>query len=154
MENNSYHTPDKTPEFEAEHGLWLRNQLLIQLVRSAKIGLPLMALCILLGISTASMVLFTFWLEIREISGDFYLMEGKNPKIIFDLLMGFVLLFLFARGIMEGKQAWSLLKFCETDDAALLEGTERLGKMFRWFVWWAGVLLASLFVDFLMKNLG
>lgn len=134
--------PDQNPS--AETGPWLTGRILEQLRHLSKIGIPLMVLCAILGISAAllSLVyLHTFWFYVRTSSSDQLL-----PMISF--MVTAAMLFFFTKGVTEGIRAWKLLKIGAQDDQALLEGSERLAKMFRWFSIWAGVFISSSLVFF------
>ncbi len=142
MENLDNDSPQELSESTENQGLWLTDRLLEQLRNAAQIGVPLMLLCIIVGVAVAALSLFSlfwFWMQ-RE--GDFYLLEGGNLYKVLNLLVTSAMIYCFARGIIEGNKAWRLLRWCETDDDALLEGTERLSKMFRWLTFWGGLYLA------------
>ena len=112
-----------------------------------------MAFSILLGISASLLLLFDYyWFWTAYPLKEFYLLEGDTLyRILSPLTMG-VLYFLFFRGTMEGYKAWRLLRHSETDDEALLEGSQRLGKMFRWLVIWGGVFVARILLVWLSQN--
>jgi len=142
MESISNDSAQELAENDENQGLWLTEQLLEQLRNSARVGMPLMLLCIIGGISAAGFLLFSlFWYWMRH-HGDFYLLEGGNLYKVLNLLATSIMIYLFARGIIEGNKAWRLLRSSETDDDALLEGTERLSKMFHWLTIWGIFYLA------------
>lgn len=126
---------EKPEQEDLNQNLWLTERLLKKLSNSARIGKPLMVVCLLLGLSTilkSLHFLYTYWAEKDLPTDKFYLLEGGNLFRVISLLVNISFLYLCTRGIYEGYKAWSLLRHCETDDQALLEGSERLGKMFRW----------------------
>ncbi|MFN0174991.1 MAG: hypothetical protein ACKVU0_10120 [Saprospiraceae bacterium] len=134
------------------HGLWLTDRLLAQMRVSSKIGVPLMVLCIIVGISAASLSLFSIVWTWSERQGDFYLLEGGNLARVLNLLATSAIIYCFAKGIIEGHKAWRLLRSSETDDDALLEGTERLGKMFRWLTLWGAIYMGTLVLQMVSRN--
>jgi len=145
------------PEHVVEiKGLWLTDHLLSQFRKCARLGRPLMALCLLLGVSTllnSLYYLIWYWSQKSLPATKFYLLEGDNLYRLLSLAINIGLFYACARGIFEGYKAWRLLRFSKTDDDALLEGTERLGKMFRWLVIWAGVFGARILFVWLSRQL-
>jgi hypothetical protein len=149
MENLDNETVQETVE---NHGLWLTDRLLEQLRRSSKIGVPLMVLCIIVGISVSLLSLYSiFWFWSQK-QGDFYLLEGGNLSRVFNLLSTSAIIYCFTKGIIEGHKAWRLLRSSETDDDALLEGTERLGKMFRWLTLWGAIYMGTLVLQTIWRS--
>ncbi len=149
MENSENKTVHETVE---NQGLWLTDRLLEQLRRSSKIGMPLMVLCLIVGISVSLRSLYLIFWSWSQRQGDFYLLEGGNLFRVFDMLSTSAIIYCFAMGILEGHKAWRLLRSSETDDDALLEGTERLGKMFRWLTLWGGIYMATLLLELVWRN--
>lgn len=80
-----------------------------------------------------------YWAEKTLPSSEFYLLEDGNLYRVISILISIALIYLCTRGMLEGYKAWSMLRHCESNDEALLEGSERLGKMFRWLVFGGGV---------------
>jgi hypothetical protein len=144
------------PEQAVENrGLWLTDQLLSQLHKCAKLGKPIMVLGLLLCISTllnSLFVLIGYWSQKALPATKFYLLEGENLYRVLSLVINIALFYTCLRGTFEGYQAWRLLRFSETDDDALLEGSERLGKMFRWLVIWAGIFGARILFGLLSQQ--
>ncbi len=153
MENLEHVPPKELTENNDTQGLWLTDQLLAQLRKSSKIGWLLLALSILLGISACLLSYYPIYLIWTKYPlKEFYLLEeGTLFRILVPVLMAAMYYFFF-RGMIEGYQAWRLLRFSETDDDALLEGSERLGKMFRWLVIWAGVFVARILFGLLPQE--
>lgn len=85
-----------------------------------------------------------FWSQKSD--ADFYLLEGDNLFRVFNLLTSILIIYFFTRAALEGRKAWQLLRHSATDDEGLLEGTERLGKMFRWLVLWSGVFIGTILI--------
>jgi hypothetical protein len=106
--------------------------------------------CLLLGLSTilnSLYYLYGYWAQKVFPTTGFYLLEGGNFYRAIRLLANMLLIYLGVRGIFEGYKAWSLLRHCESDDDALLEGSERLGKMFRWLALFGGAYLGFIFLE-------
>lgn len=97
------------------------------------------------------MSLLDFWMWAQWQSGGFYLFEGDNLPNISRLGLSLLSLLFFTLAILEGKKIWPLLKICDQDDDALLEGTERLAKMFRWLYYWGAAVLASIVLNYLLQ---
>ncbi len=153
MENLEQEHPQELAENNDYHGLWLTDQLLAKMRRSSKIGWPLMSLSILLGISALLLSLYRLYLNWTKFPlKEFYLLEGSTLLRVLVPLTMFAMYYFFFRGMIEGYKAWRLLRFSETDDDALLEGSERLGKMFRWLVIWAGVFGARILFGLLSQQ--
>ncbi len=126
-------TAQEIAEQNPEKTLWLTDRLVHQLVQSSKIGRILLVILMLLGLSSAAQTAyFHYWLWSAMPDPDFYLLEPETLTKVLSLLYSIGILYFFARAAMEGFFSWRLLRHCDTDDEALLEGTERLGKMFRW----------------------
>ncbi|MBC7775256.1 MAG: hypothetical protein H7246_07445 [Phycisphaerae bacterium] len=143
MENLENDMPQELTENAENQGLWLTERLLEQLRNSARVGMPLMLLCMVVGIAVAALsVLSQLWFWMQRQKGDFYLLEGGNLYRLLNLLLISAIVYCFARAVIEGYKSWKLLKYSQTDDDALLEGTERLSKMFRWLTFWGVLYLA------------
>ena len=138
MENLDHEITLEQPENDASTGLWLTDRLLEQLRNASRIGRPLIVLCILVGISSALISVFPLFWYLQHLQGDFYLLEGDNAYRVFNLLATALIIYCFAQAMIQGFKAWKHLRFSETDDEALLEGSERLAKMFRWLSLWGG----------------
>lgn len=147
MENLDHEIPQEMTENPEAHSLWLTDRLLAQLRSSSGLGIPFMILCIIVGISSVLLKLFHLWSTEQWSTGDFYLLEDGNLFKIVNILASAVIIYCFARGVLEGHKAWRYLKSSETDDDALLEGTERLAKMFRWLALWGGFFIASVVLE-------
>lgn len=133
----------KDAENNSEKALWLTDPLLHLLAQSAKLGRILMIILMLLGLSAATETGYFHYLLWSSMSdSDFYLLESETLPKVLNLLYSVGILYCFARATQEGFLAWRLLRHCETEDEALLEGTERLGKMFRWLTLWGASFLA------------
>jgi hypothetical protein len=136
------------PELEEENqNLWLTDRLLKKLSNTARIGKPLIVICLLLGISTfikSLYFLYSYWSEKTLPYSEFYLLEDGNLYRVIIIMISIALIYLCTRGMLEGYKAWSMLRHCESNDEALLEGSERLGKMLRWLVFGGGVFGASI----------
>jgi hypothetical protein len=156
MENLDHETHDDPLEYPLSHGLWLTGRFLLQLLQSSKIALPMLVLALVAGLSQSlNGIFFQLYFWSRRSDSDFYLLEGDNLFRVFNLLTALIIAYLFIRGVLEGRKAWLLLKHSETDDDALLEGTERLGKMFRWLTLWGGVYIGThIFIEFWAAILG
>jgi len=141
------------PELEEENqNLWLTDRLLKKLSNTARIGKPLMVIYLLLGLSTfikSLYFLYSYWSEKTLPSSEFYLLEGGNLYRVVSIMINIALIYLCTRGMLEGYKAWSKLGHCESNDEALLEGSERLGKMFRWLVFGGGVFGTSILLKIL-----
>lgn len=146
-------------QFEQEHldqhadpstseGLWLTDALLVQFRKSSRLGQATMAVCLLLGISYAAMAAyFLIWFWSKANLEDFYLLQDGNLSRLFNLFVRIALYTCFFKGVLEGFKAWKQLRICQTDDDALLEGSHRLGKMFRWLTLWGGIYVVSLVIE-------
>lgn len=126
-------TQEEKPEHPTTGGLALTDYLLERMTSAARIGAPLMLLCLVLAILSGLMLLYEFSEWLSALGGDYYLMEGANLYKAFDALISVALLYLFIRGVVEGRQAFQHLRDSANDDDALLEGNERLVAMLRWF---------------------
>ena len=146
-------------QFEQEHleqqadpasteGLWLTDALLLQFRKSSRLGQAIMAVSMLLGISyAANAAYFLIWFWSKANLEDFYLLQDGNLSRLFYLLVRIALFTCFFKGVQEGFKAWKQLRFSQTDDDALLEGSLRLGRMFRWLSFWGGIYVASLVIE-------
>ncbi len=153
MENLAQDLPQEPTQNNDDQSLWLTDRLLAQLRKSSKIGWLLMALGLLLGISAFLLSLFDLYLSwILYPLKDFYLLEGNTLFRTLSALTMVAMYYLFFRGMLEGYKAWRLLRYSETDDDALLEGSERLGKMFHWLVIWAGIFGARILLVLLSQK--
>lgn len=144
MENTENQTFDETPRSPETSGLWLTKRLMDQLTGLSRIATPLMVLCSILTISYALQFLVILWLQYDrtpEDGGKFYLFENGNFLKIIKTLASAAYIFLFSKALLEGTKAWRMLKNGRDEDDDLLEGTERLGKMFRWLTLWGGLFL-------------
>lgn len=138
-----YQTPNMISQGDDFQGLWLTERFLKRLRLSAKWGSASVWAILLVSLSSGLFALYYLlsdWQKDTE-GRDFYLLEGSNPYRALKLLSttlpyGFVFYALF-----QGQKAWKLLHRCQTDDNALLEGTERLGKLFRWLVFASATFL-------------
>lgn len=148
MENKGQPVAEET----SENGLWITDTQLSNLLKTARLGKPLMAICTLLALSAAAMSLLDFWMWAQWQSGGFYLFEGSNLFYISNFALSLLALLFFTLAILEGKKIWPLLKICDQDDDALLEGTERMAKMFRWLFYWGGAVLVSIVLKYLLDT--
>lgn len=146
MENLEQEASQEIAEDREHYSLWLTDRILTQLRSSSKVGVPFIVLCILSVISIVSHSLYPLLLRWSQEQGDFYLLEGRNLYRLFQLLSTLFVTYCFARFIIEGNKTWRLLRYSESSDDALLEGTERLGKMFFWLTFCGGAYLGSLIV--------
>ncbi|HAD14571.1 MAG TPA: hypothetical protein DCF33_19270 [Saprospirales bacterium] len=144
MENNQT-TPE---EKAATPGLWLSNRWLGAVTGMAGLGKTVMVIALIVGAvrSFSSLyVQYYIWAMRLAPDRDFFLFEDYNWLYVFNTLSLFALIYLYFRGIIEGYKAFQQFQDCSVDDEALLDGQERLGKMFTWLCWWAGayVLLTA-----------
>lgn len=129
MENTEQTEPI---EEESTSGPYLTKTLLAGTRNLARLGYPLMVTCLGLGIFSGLYFLRNIYVKITETPGDFYLLEGDNALWTITLVLQAGLLFLFTRTVINGLNAWKLLRNCEEDDQDLLQGFELLVQMFRW----------------------
>lgn len=136
-------TNQTTPEAQtATPGLWLSNRWLSAVTGMAGLGKTVMVMALIVGgirIFSSLYVQYYIWSMRLAPDRDFFLFEDYNWLYVFNTLSLFALLYLYFRGIIEGYKAFSLFQLSSIDDEALLEGQERLGRMFTWLCWWAGV---------------
>jgi hypothetical protein len=136
------------PETDKYEGLWLTQSLYKKLHVLAKIGLPLVLLVFILSLFSTFFslhYLFENW-QNGMMGHSFYLMEGSNPyRALKFLTTALPHCFMFC-ALFQSYKAWTLLRHSETDDDALLEGTKRLVKMFRWLVFCGAANLAAKFL--------
>lgn len=154
MEKPEYEIPGNNLESPKSHGLWLTDRLLVQLLESSKIALPVLAIALIAGISlTINSIFLQLYNWSQKSYTDFYLLEGDNLFRVFNLLTSLLIIYFFSRAVLEGHKAWRLLRQSETDDDALLEGTERLGKMFRWLTLWGYVVIGTVILTKFWVNI-
>ena len=148
MENFEDEIPMEMTENVEPSGLWLSDLLLEQIQKSSRFGVPVMIIAIILGVSSVLLLIVRFSLIMANRTfDDFYLFEGNNLRMTVSLLLSIAIIYCYSRGIMEGYKSWQLLKSGATDDDALLEGTERLSKMFRWLTLWGGLFVTTLVLE-------
>ncbi|MDX1910805.1 MAG: hypothetical protein SFV22_04930 [Saprospiraceae bacterium] len=140
-------TQEEKPENTPSGGLALTDYLLERMTRAARIGAPVMLLSLLLAILNGFMLLYEFSVWFSALESDYYLMEGANLYEAFDALISVALLYLFIRGVVDGRQAFQYLRDSATDDEALLEGNARLAAMLRWFALFGIVFIGTLLLQ-------
>jgi hypothetical protein len=144
MENNQTTTEEQV----ATTGLWLSNRWLDAITGMAGLGKTVMVMALIVGaIRSFSSLYVQYYIWSMQLAADrdFFLFEDYNWLYVFNTLSLFALLYLYFRGIIEGYKAFQQFQLSSVDDEALLEGQERLGKMFTWLCWWASayVLLTA-----------
>lgn len=131
-----------TLEGQAETpGLWPSNRWLSAVTGMAGLGKTVMVMALIVGgiCSFSSLyVQYYIWSTRLMPDRDFFLFEDYNWLYVFNTLSILALIYLYFRSILEGYKAFSLFQLSSSNDEALLEGQERLGKMFTWLCWWAG----------------
>lgn len=152
MENPEATTPEESFDTAEKHGLWLSPKLYSLMRSSARLGFPLMVICILLCLSKAISLLIELWELTVERDDSFYLLDDKNLAPSLELLIAALLLFLFSKGTLAGVKAWRQLKNAESDDDSLLEGTEQLSRMFRWLAIWGAIFMIIMGIRYVLKS--
>jgi hypothetical protein len=126
--------------------LWLTPKLMLHISSSASMGLVLSYLGMLLAICTAIMLIFTWKRMIFDNSESFLLFERGNLFKTLILLFKATILYFQVRAYQEGLKAFKCLKNALENDDDLLEGTDRLGEMFRCYtILTIGYVLASVY---------
>jgi len=144
------HQDNNTPA--PEQDLWLTENLLQRLSKTAGILRYAMVVCTLLCISAGCLTLIEFWMWAKWVQGGIYILHPDTFPHFLKLFSSLLTLTFFTLGILEGKRIWPMLSICADNDDALLEGSERLGKMFRWFSWWGGAVLIFIALDYLLMK--
>jgi len=140
MENTDYTLPQPQEQDDtlapSAPVLLLTKSLMAQMPSSGHLGAA--AFFILLAIVAIDALLtltsLTTWFD--TMPGGFYLLEGDTLSRLVSYLIPIVGIYFMGRASWEGLRAWRLLKQSNNDDNALLEGTDRLTQMFKWFVYW------------------
>ena len=154
MENQSPENAPLNPENQSDSSLWLTDRLLQNLQNTAKWGSATVILIALLGGSSLFLALYYFYHFGISLSGkSFYLFEGANLYKVLNLAASLTFYFLLAKGLWNGWKAWRFLKNSASDDADLLEGTEHLGKMFRWLTYAVAIYLGFLVAQIAFREL-
>jgi len=135
MENFIGESPLEKPEEPSSQDLCLTDRLMKRFQVNARIGIPLMVLYLVLGVTALLNLLFEIGLKFEQDTGPFYLFEGNNLFVWINYLGSILGHYFLIHAALEGLQGWKRLLKSKTDDDALLEGTERLGKMFKFFTW-------------------
>lgn len=135
MENFIGESPLEKPEEPNSQDLCLTDRLMKRFQVNARIGIPLMVLYLVLGVTALLNLLIDIGLKFEQDTGPFYLFEGNNLFVWINYLGSILGLYFLIHAALEGLQGWKRLLKSKTDDDALLEGTERLGKMFKFFTW-------------------
>lgn len=125
-------------------GLWLSNRWLGAVTDMSGLGKTVMVIALIVGairsFSRLYVQYYTWSMRLAP-DRDFFLFEDYNWLYVFNTLSLLALIYLYFRGIMEGYKAFSQFQQSGVDDEALLEGQERLAKMFTWLCWWAGAFV-------------
>ena len=119
---------------ERNKGLWITPRLRMQLRQCSSIGTPLVILCMILVIAVALLAVNTLFIWTKGNKENLHLLSNGIINAIFPIITSLIAIYFFIRAIIEGYKSWKLLD--KTDENDLLEGTERLSKMFRWLAIW------------------
>lgn len=156
MENTDHNEAlDIEAPAEAEHRLWLTDELMKQLQASSKIGLPLMILCLLLGTSFTLMELAIYFVSNSSgySSDDFYLFEGNNLLHAIKNIGTISILFCFFKASFHGYKSWLALRRAASDDDALLGGSEELILMFgKSLAYWGGAVVVFILIGVMLSS--
>lgn len=149
MENleNDETRPLEGGEME-EQPLRLSERLMRQWHSSVPLGRGLMMALLCMAALFVLTTGHNFWQWFGYVNEEFYLLEDRNPSIFWGFSTSFFVYCLLGLSAWEGWKAWSLLKHAADDDNALLEGTERLAKMFKWLAIWGVASVGFNLLDF------
>lgn len=136
MENTDSPIPQHPAEQPDFQPLLLTNSLMAQMLASARFGVAAsgILLAVAAGDALVSLAGVVEWMN--GMKGGFYLLQGDTLYFLGYYFAEFAAIYLLGRAVWEGLEAWRLLRHSDTDDNALLDGTDRQTKMFRWLVYW------------------
>ena len=141
-------SPDAHPE------LLLTDALMRFFNRNARMGTTAMILLLVFAIMNGLFWLYRFFIWQGNFSGDFYLLEGKNARRVWDFASSLILILMFGQSAWTGRRSMRniYIGLCNEDDQALLDGFEQLSLTKKRFVYWGAFwVVCVLFEEIFLK---